>query len=153
VTAGNEIDAFLDKDSERVLVEADVDSDGLDQLLPWLLSVSRWLKKRQEHRDGGRRWVFERPVGGKAVARFMAGKLRLGRNVELERHNTRKPWRCDACRQDLPLGTPCWRQAPNTWGGYSKARFCEECVQRGGPPRPPQLRLIRGGAAREEQGA
>jgi hypothetical protein len=144
---GNEIDAYLDKDAERVTIEADVDAHGISRLCAWLLSVKRWLKKRQDERDGGTRWEIERPVGEKAAARWMIGKKHFGSVVSLERRGSRKPWKCDACEREQPGGAPCWRQEPRSYAGFSRARFCDDCVQRGGPPGPPKLRIIRGGAS------
>lgn len=113
-------------------------------------NISKWARGwartlRDEKRRADKRsnqsgviWSFE-PVG-----RVTAWRRRES-PFELSPIRPRKPYRCSCC--DQKTTRPGWRQAPETYRGHSRKRFCDACVQRGG--RLPRLRLVLDSPAEE----
>ena len=136
----------LDKENRTVTFHGDdLDLGTLADFLSWLNAVRRWMEKEQEQEDGGRRWEIRR--GTPPTASFMVGKIRWGHEVPLVPTTPRKPRRCVACGRLIAPRSRAWKQQPNSWAGHSQDRWCDPCVVRGGPPIPPKLTVIRGGAA------
>jgi len=135
----------LDRDSNTVSISAiDIGLDDLTDLVIRLIRARDWMRRKKVQEDGGRRWVLTH--GDPPTAKFMVGKKRWGAVIELSSIKPRKPYVCSACLGMVDSGALAWRRKPGTRGaGDTLDRFCQPCVYRGGPPRPPKLTVIRGG--------
>ena len=138
--------AGYDKESETVTLEAMVlNSSGIIKLVAWLTQVQYAMRSAETKANGGIRWVFQRGHADAPMARRMHGKTQMA-DLELVKIRPRRDHRCGACGQTVEGGTMCWRQKPGQYTGHARARFCDRCVQDGGPPARPKLQLITGGA-------
>jgi len=141
------VNGHVDKDKGTVSLEfADVDANELDGIIEWLNKARAWGRRKKEAEGGGRRWEFARPGPARApVARRMFGADQRGPDIPLVSIYPRKETTCASCKREVS-GEAMWRQAPGCFAGYSRFRFCERCVEAGGPPKPPKLRVIQGGS-------
>lgn len=134
----------LDRENGIVSFQCDdLDLEHLDRFMRWLEQVRWWMQNRKVREDGGRRWELRR--GDPPTARFMVGAQCWGGPINLQPVKPRKPCQCSSCRADIEPGAKAWRQKPGSGGGHSRDRFCEHCIERGGPPHPPNLTVIDGG--------
>ena len=144
---GGKFKGKLDKESRTAMVEGSgLQLEDLEDMIRWLTSVKYWMSRAKANDNGGMRWVFR--LGTDPEAHYMMGLVRRHR-VPLVRVKPRKMAECGACRGAIESGAAAWKQKPKSWGGHSRNRFCDRCVQRGGAWTPPKLELIQGGAVEE----
>ena len=145
---GSDYSGKLNKELRTVTFEAkDIGIDDLGNFIQWLEQVRYWMRKQKEADGGGRRWVLRQ--GDPPIGSYMVGTKRWGAEIELVTIKPRKPCKCSSCGSTIEPGATAWRRRPGTYGGGdTRTRFCQSCVDRGGPQRPPMLTVIQGGADR-----
>lgn len=139
-------EGHLDRKSRTVTFHGtDVALDELKPFVAWLRKVESWMQCQQDLDDGGYRWTFKR--GKVPTAQLLFGRRPRSRVVPLVSYTARAEKECDACEAKITKGERAWKQVSGSWGGHSRERFCNRCVERGEPPCPPRLRVVNGGAA------
>ena len=134
-------------DRETRTVSINVESVGereIRAIAGWLRRVEVWIRNDIINSNGGSRWVFS-PKGDGFVAQHMDGKMKTSSELDIVTIRPRKELRTDCCDTTVRSGTTAWRPASGQGHGHSRARFCDDCVRRGGPRTPASLRLVQGG--------
>lgn len=120
------------------------DFDDVDHALQWLEKIKVDMRRRRIEAAGGSRWLFEKGDDPQPQACRKVGDTRYGA-FALAPVLPRKATKCDSCREEIGARGQAWKQAPGVSAGYSKYRFCDACVTRGGRHPPPNLVLLEGG--------